>query len=64
MMGHELRHLAPHKSVFDLNEPKVVSGNLSMPKPVIASISNWMHSVDNIPTTQQMANMAALPEAP
>lgn len=39
-----LKALAPHKSVFGLNAPREVSGNLSMPKPVIASIANFMSS--------------------
>lgn len=48
MLGNELRHLEPHKSVFDLNEPKAVSSNLAMPKPVVASISNWFHSPEAV----------------
>lgn len=42
-MAVDLSHLDPHKSVFDLNEPRAVSNNLAIPKPVIASISNFMH---------------------
>ena len=47
-MANEMRHLLPHKSVFDLNEPKAVSNGLSMPKPVIASISGWMHNPEKV----------------
>ena len=39
----ELRRLSPHMGVFDLNAPRQVSKNLSMPKPVVATISNWVH---------------------
>jgi hypothetical protein len=39
-----LRKLAPHMSAYDLNEPRKVSKNLSMPKPVVATISNWYGS--------------------
>jgi hypothetical protein len=40
----ELMKLAPHKSVFNLDTPRVVSSNLSMPKPVIATIGYFIHS--------------------
>jgi len=43
--AEELQRLAPHMSVFDLNAPRQVSKNLSMPKPVVATISNWVHRV-------------------
>lgn len=36
--------LSPHKNVFVLNKPREVSGNISIPKPVVATMSNWMHS--------------------
>lgn len=45
MTAEELKNLAPHKSTFDLNEPRKVSKNLSHPKPVVATFSNWMHSI-------------------
>lgn len=41
-----LRALAPHMSVFDLNAPRKVSRSLAMPKPVISTIANWLHSDD------------------
>lgn len=40
----QLRALAPHKSVFDLNAPRVVSKNLSIPDTVNATIANWLGS--------------------
>ena len=39
-----LKALSPHKSVFGLDEPREVSSNLAMPKPVVATIANWVHS--------------------
>lgn len=42
-----LKDLQPHKSCFELDEPKTISGNLSVPKTVVATISNWMHSSHN-----------------
>lgn len=44
------RHLDPHKSCFELDKPKTISGNLSVPKTVVATISNWMHSDIKEPT--------------
>ncbi len=44
--AEELRHLAPHKSAFDLNAPRMVSRNLSMPKPVVATIACGIHHKD------------------
>lgn len=38
----DLYRLAPHQSVFDMNAPRTVSKNLSMPNTAISTISNWM----------------------
>jgi hypothetical protein len=57
----ELRALAPHKSVFDLNAPRQVSKNLSMPKPVVATIANGIHSPEPHDAAKQQ-RMAQLPE--
>jgi len=43
MIEDGLYPLAPHKSVFDLNEPKKVSVNLSMPKTVLPTINAWLN---------------------
>jgi hypothetical protein len=60
-VSEELEKLAPHMSVFDLNAPRSVSKNLSMPKPVVATIANWMHSMKDRPLDQEkLARMAAL----
>jgi hypothetical protein len=64
MTTEELKNLAPHKSVFDLNAPRMVSRNLSMPKPVVATISSWIgthHAEDRDPAKE--ARMAKLPNA-
>lgn len=44
----QLRFLAPHMSVFDLNAPRQVSKNLSMPKPVVATIANYIHREEEV----------------
>lgn len=43
-MARHWQALAPHKNVFVLSKPREVSGNISIPKPVIATMSNWMRS--------------------
>lgn len=47
MTAEELRKLAPHQSTFNMKSPRQVAVNLSMPKPVIATIANWMHYPDD-----------------
>ena len=37
-----LENLAPHMSSLDLNAPRNVATNLSMPKTVVATIANWV----------------------
>lgn len=37
-----LRRLAPHLGTLDLNEPRKISGNLTIPPPVIATMMNWL----------------------
>lgn len=63
---HEaLRKLAPHMSTFDLNEPRAVSKNLSMPKPVVATIANWMHDpAGTQPEPEKLQRMQQIPDAP
>lgn len=61
--AEELSKLAPHKSVFDLNEPRKVSRNLSMPKPVVATIAAAVHSIDAKRIDPHKAEyMAQIPE--
>lgn len=61
----ELERLAPHQSVFDMNAPRTVSRNLSIPKTVIATISNWIHwDEPEQADPEVLRRMAAIPEAP
>jgi hypothetical protein len=63
--AEELYRLAPHQSVFDMNAPRTVSRNLSMPKTVIATISNWIHwDEPEQADPEVLRRMAAIPEAP
>jgi hypothetical protein len=64
MTANDLYRLAPHQSVFDLNSPRTVSRNLSMPKTVIATISNWMSwDQPEVPDPEVVRRMALIPEA-
>jgi hypothetical protein len=56
----ELRSLEPHHSTLSMAAPREISGNLSMPKPVIASISHWIGSQDDIPSPEKLNKMKAL----
>lgn len=48
LLGDKFQHLAAHRDLLDLSRPRSTSRNISMPKPVVASISNWLHyPVDN-----------------
>lgn len=64
MTSKAFRPLAPHMSTFDLNAPRKVSKNLSMPKPVVATIASWMHRPLGEPDPIKYAKMAALQQRP
>lgn len=56
--------LYPHKNVFVLNNPREISGNISIPKPVVATISNFVSSQRGYTFTQeQIDRFNALPDA-
>ncbi len=60
----ELAALAPHKSTFSLDEPYKVSRNLSMPKTVVGTISNWIHMKDEDPNRlEKEQRMLQIPDA-
>lgn len=43
-LSDKTKTLDPHNNVFMLTKPMEVSGNLSIPKPSISSISSWLDS--------------------
>jgi len=47
MTADELYKLAPHQSTLDLNAPRNVASNLSMPKTVVATFASWVHDDSN-----------------
>lgn len=42
----ELQHLAPHKNMIDLDNPRSLTSAAKIPKPVASTISNWLHTDD------------------
>jgi hypothetical protein len=64
LTAQDLYRLAPHQSTFDLNAPRTVSRNLSMPKTVIATISNWLSwDQPEQADPEVLRRMASIPEA-
>ncbi|MDR3392246.1 MAG: hypothetical protein P4L77_10990 [Sulfuriferula sp.] len=61
--ARDQRALAPHMSTFDLDEPRHISPSLSLPKPVVSSIAEWMHGEEGPLTPEQERQMAAIPDA-
>ena len=49
-------------SVFDLNAPRMVSENLSMPKPAISTIANFMDN-NEPPDPVKLLLMDRIPNA-
>ena len=47
-MTFYLENLAPHKSSFSLSAPKTLSRNMSIPKPVISTMSSWLRYKDPV----------------
>ena len=45
-VNNYLKRLAGYKSTFGLDAPRKVSGNLAMPKPVTATIANWLEGTE------------------
>jgi len=63
-MADQWYGLAPHKNVFELTRPREISGNISLPKPVVATISNFVSSRRGYQfTPDQIARFEALPDA-
>lgn len=46
------QRLAPHHSLFDFDTPRKVSGNLFIPKQVVATIGNAMRYASKVSTDQ------------
>jgi hypothetical protein len=58
----DLQRLAPHMSTFGFDGVRTITRNLSIPKPVVTTISNWLHWKEEPLTAEQEALMDAIPE--
>lgn len=61
-MEYAVQFLAPHMSVFSLDRPRTLDDTQEIPKPVVATIANWMdYPIDQeIPEPGVLERMAAL----
>lgn len=41
-MGQAIYPLEPKFSIYGMDKPLAVSGNIALPKPVVAALSNWL----------------------
>lgn len=41
-MEYAVQALAPHMSVFSLDKPRTLDDTQEIPKPVVATIANWI----------------------
>lgn len=48
-----LENLAPHKNIYDLNNPRSLSSAASLPKTISSTIANWYTKVDEVPITPE-----------
>lgn len=58
-LAEEMRYLEPHRSVLNLDKPRAISGNLSMPKPVVSSIGGYV-SYNEVPDPIKLERMKSL----
>lgn len=58
-LSNDMRYLDPHMSVLNLDKPRAISANLSMPKPVVSSISGYI-SVEETPDPYKLEKMQEL----
>lgn len=53
--------LEPHVNGFSMDKPLEVSGNVWLPKPMVATISNWMSDkVHTVTDSSKLQKMQAL----
>jgi len=60
-MSTDFSHLDPHKSCFELDDSRAISGNLSIPKTAIATMSNWLHTKTYDENTPFMKSISLQP---
>lgn len=53
-------NLDPYMSSFDMGKPRTMSDNMAMPKPVVATIANWIGYEQEPPDPIKWEKMLAL----
>lgn len=43
--------LAPHKNIMDIHNPRKLSGIAAIPKQVVSTVANWLHSEEGTSMT-------------
>lgn len=51
-MGVGMDNLAPHKNMYNINEPRTLSRIAAYPKPVALTIATWYCADDEVVTPQ------------
>jgi hypothetical protein len=60
-LSQELSHLDPHKNAFELDQPRTISPNMSIPKTAVSTMSNWIHRSDpDEPITDFMKSISVV----
>lgn len=62
-MARHWESLAPHKNIFVLNSPREMSGNHSLPKPVVSTISKFLLGKPTQPSQERLMRFNMLPDA-
>lgn len=57
-MTEKMEPLKPYKSTFSMDRPYEVSNNLSIPKPVIATTGNWLHTEEPVDPVKWQKTLA------
>lgn len=55
---------APHKNLLDLSEPRKLSDAMSIPKPHVGTIANYLQRATATPDPEKLARMMLIPDAP
>ena len=51
--ARDLRFLQPHMNMISMSEPRKLSSAAVFPKPVAATINNWLYDEKPVEITQQ-----------
>lgn len=51
--ARDLQYLAPHMNMMSMNEPRKLSNAATFPKPVAATINNWLYSPCEVVSTNE-----------